>query len=368
MHDPDGPTAARVWPSTLWLEHIRSCDRPRKCTHPPPWPHWWLLMAKRGVPFHPDSEVAFQLALQRVAGYRGQGLEPRIGDFVRAIVVDSLVGAPQPVTPGWVHISLMSVRALVLWAQRTGEPITREHLLSAHTRSRFLTIGALDVSASSRANYRSRLDIIATIISGVPIASTCAIPYRRSDPVEPLTANEISTLWTWGNGIRPATRRDRIVATLVLGLGCGLRAAEMVTVTADHITVDDHGVHVSATSCRGETRLVTCDRIWEDRLLDVVAATPAGHPLTSPWRAKPSGAVTLQNAMASAQHAFPPPVWFSPRSLRNTWVVARLTAGVPMPTLLQAAGVESLDAMRVFLPFVPEPTPALRAALLRGDA
>lgn len=58
--------------------------------------------------------------------------------------------------------------------------------------------------------------------------------------------------------------------------------------------------------------------------------------------------------------------WFSARSLRNTWLVARLTEGTPIPTLMDAAGLESIEALKAFLVYVPAMAPADRAAALRG--
>lgn len=333
-----------------------------------PLPGWWLLMAKRGVPFHPDRETAFQMALQRIRTYKGSKpvFDEQTRLLVQGIVIDALVVAPQPVTGGWVHTSLMTVGGLVRWAQTMAEPLTREHLLSQRTRNRFLNLGTTDLTDTSRRNYRCRLDLIATGLTAGPVAATVTAPLQHGEAIDPHTPTEVATLWVWAQGLRPATRRDRIVAVLVLGLGCGLRANELTRVTPESVTVDEHGVHVTVTTDRG-SRVVTSDRVWEDRLLDLVANTEPGHPLTSPWRREQATARALQNALANAQHTNTPVAWFSARSLRNTWLVARLTEGTPVPTLMDAAGLESIEALKAFLVYVPAPTAAERAAALRGQ-
>ncbi|MFC7497076.1 MULTISPECIES: hypothetical protein [unclassified Nocardioides] len=324
-------------------------------------------MAKRGVPFHPDSEQAFQMALKRIRKYKGS--QPVFDEatrlMVQGIVIDALVIAPQPVTEGWVHTTLMTVGRLVRWARTNSEPLEREHLLDLHTRNRFLNLGLGHMEDTSVRNYRTRLDLIATALSGVPVGPATTRKLSKGEPVDPLTSSEVATLWVWALGLRPITRRQRVVASIVLGLGCGLRSSEHVRVGTEDVTVDADGVHVLVHGDHGD-RLVTCDQAWEERLLDLLVATPAGHLLNSPWRTMPASGPGLLNAIREAQAAYPPPVRFSPRSLRNTWLVSRLEAAA-VPTLMEAAGVETLEALRPFLGLVAKPSPAARATSLRGN-
>jgi hypothetical protein len=319
-----------------------------------PLPEWWVLMAKRGVPFHRDSEQAFQMALKRIRTY--QGSKPVFDEetrlLVQGIVIDALVTAPQPVTPGWVHTSLMAVGGLVRWAQTMAEPLTREHLLSVRTRNRFLNLGMSDLLDTSVRNYRCRLDLIATGLSSGPVTPAVTGPLKTGEAIDPHTPTEVATLWVWAQGLRPATRRERITGVLVLGLGCGLRASELINVYPESVSFDEDGAHVVVVGGNGP-RVVTCDRVWEDRLAELVATVEPGHPLTSPWRTDLATARGLQNALASAQH-------------KDTWLVQRLTEGTPVPTLMDAAGIESIEALKAYLGYVPAQEPASRAASLRG--
>lgn len=362
MHD----LAGRDWPSQWWLGH--DCPNRRRCPHVMPLPEWWLLMAARGVPFHPDRDRAMQMALQRIRTYKGSRpvFDHETRGLVQGIVIDALIVAPQPVTGGWVHTSLMAVGGLVRWALFNGESLDRENLLSTHTRNRFLNLGCKHIADTSLNNYRTRLDLIATALSGVPLAPTTTRNLRKGEPVDPHDPTEVATLWVWAQGLRPAMRRDRLTAVVALGLGCGLRSSEHIHVRPSSVTVDADGVHVTVHNPKYGDRLVTCDRAWEDRVQELVANTKPGYLLSSPWRDTAATARGLQNAIRLAQREYPPPVWFSPRSLRNTWLVQRLTAGTPIPTLLDAAGVESIEALKAFLPFVPAVIPQKRAVSLRG--
>ena len=352
------------WPSQWWTSH--TCSNRRRCPHPMPTPEWWLLMASRGVPYHPDAQVALQKAKDRIRTYKGRKpvLDEKHRLIVQGIVMDALIVAPQPVCPGWVNPSLSAVGGLVHWALENGEPVTREHLLSTHTRNRFLNLGKGGLEDGSQTNYRTRLDLIATALSGVPVQPATTRKKKPADPDAPLTPTEVATLWVWAQGLRPEKRHLRTTACVCLGLGCGLRSSELILVRDSDVTSDSDGVHVAVHGKYG-TRIVTCDRVWEDRLLDAVERTPAGHYVTGPWANEPVTAKALQNSLASAQKTYEPPVWFSPRSLRNTWLVNRLTTGTPIPTLLDAAGLESVEALKEFLVFVPTPALPARAASLR---
>ncbi len=332
-----------------------------------PLPEWWLLMAKRGVPYHPDVDVAMQVAKRRVATYRGKpgALTPEQQQLVQGIALDALVVAPQPVGPGWVNTTLMAVGSLVQWAVREGEDLDRENLFDVSTRTRFLNLGCAGLKATSVTNCRTRLDLIAMALSGVAVQPSLSRKGEHEAVVDPHTATEVATLWMWARGLRPRKRNQRMAAAIALGLGCGLRSREAVLVRPEHVTRDENGVHVRVVA-EGAERTVTCTQAWEERLWQSVEETPAGRLVTSPWREDAVTARMLQNVVREAQITAPAPVLFSMRSLRNTWMVQHLTLGVPVPTLLDAAGVESIEALGVYLPHVPDATTAERAGWLRG--
>ena len=55
---------------------------------------------------------------------------------------------------------------------------------------------------------------------------------------------------------------------LALTLGAGLRRRDLVTVTGDHVTVDDHGVHVYVPASPSEPqRTVTVARSFEPEII-----------------------------------------------------------------------------------------------------
>lgn len=307
------------------------------------------------------------MGLKRIRRYKGSKpvFDEAHTDFVQGVVIDALIAAPQPVTEGWVHTSLMVMGGLVRWALLNSEPVTRENLLSTRTRNRFLNLGMKDLIETSRRNYRCRLDIIATALSGTPVVPSTTKTLISSDPVDPLSDQDVATLWIWAKGLRPEKRRQRVTACMVLSIGCGLRSSELVHVRVQDVHSDQDGVHVVVLGKDGP-RLVTCARAWEGRLLDLTEGQDPQLLLTSPWRQTPATARGVQSALAQAQRTTEAPVHFSPRSLRNTWLVLRLSEGTPIPTLLEAAGLEAIEALKPFLQFVDTPNRAHRAESLRG--
>ena len=128
------------------------------------------------------------------------------------------------------------------------------------------------------------------------------------------------------------------------------------------------GVHAVVRDRRGGVRIVTCTAAWEDRLATLVEGVEPGRRVNTPWRTEATTGRMLQSSLTTAQHLVPPPVWFSARSLRNTWLVEHLIAGTPVTTLMDAAGIESIEALKAYLPYVPVLTGAERATALRGTA
>lgn len=359
----------RIWPSELWLRHVPSCSNPRKCDHPVAWPDWWLAMSQRGVPFHPDREEALQMALRRIAGFKGRGYDhkPEAQEFVRAVTVDALIVAPQPVTKGWVHTTLMATSGLVRWALGAGERLDRDHLFSERTRNRFLNLGCGHLTDTAVRNYKCRLDLIAAAFSdgaAEPFVQSTTRQLFPEEAVEPHSGADLDALWRWANWLRPATRRRRVMATLVLSAGCGLRSREIVAVRPADVSVDDHGVHVSVGG--NKPRTVTCLAAWEDELILLRDSTTEERPILSPWRDEPTTSKFLSTLTGATQTGNEPPVWFSPRSLRNTWIVSHLTHGTRGDVLLAAAGIESLESFMSYLPHLKEPDDIECARLLRG--
>lgn len=362
------PEADGDWPSDRWRAHLASCGPVRACRHRVPEPEWWVLMAGRGFPFHPDAATAREMANETINRFKGHPTLPEeLLRFTQEVARDSLIVAPQPVGPTWVKSTLAIVAMLVRSVASDGGPITREHVFTETARNRLLYVHMADYKQNSVRTYRGRLDLITMALQGVTVRTVGSLPpLQNSLPSDPCTVEEEATLYPWAAGLRPDERRKRMVATVVVGLAVGARTPELIRLRSDDITVNATGVHVCLTNTDGVSRVVTCRREWEDRLIELVKITPPGHYLVAPWRDTQISDNTYSLTVWNAQQASTPPRYFSARSLRSTWLVRQMEAGVPVRSLLEAADLRSGESLFRMLAFTRTQDPVAASAALRG--
>ncbi|MGK2931664.1 MAG: hypothetical protein ACSLFD_02635 [Solirubrobacterales bacterium] len=90
--------------------------------------------------------------------------------------------------------------------------------------------------------------------------------------------------------------------------------------------------------------------------------------LIAPWRTTIMGNGGFSYTMWRTQERFTPPVFFSAKTLRNTWLVRLLESGTPLLTVLTAANLESGHSVQRLLAHCEPQDPAAAAAALRGPA
>lgn len=362
---PSRPSPSKDWPSVAWLAHYACCARGRRCRRHVAFPEWWLLMVTRGIPYGTDADEALQNAVTRVNKFKGHPpLLPEPLLFTQQAVLDALCVAPAPVTESWVMGSLAAVGGLARWVHRTRQPLTREHVFSEETRYRWIG-GAGHLTTESARIYAVRLELIADTLNGVTAGRRLPRATKVQEaPLEPLTLMEEADLWTWSRGLRPLTRRQRVQATLILGLGTGLTRSEKYAVRSEDVAVDADGVHVTLNLTNGATRIVTCRRDWEDRLSTIAFETPPEHLLMAPWRTTMPQGTVADEAMRRA-HKYNPPAAFNNLRLRNTWLCRHLEAGTPLKVLMAAAGMAEANHLHKLLTLLPDVDPALAKHTLR---
>ena len=352
---PSRPSTDVDWPSLAWLAHYSSCGRGRRCRRHVTFADWWLATVTRGIPYGSDADTALQSAVGNVNRYKGHPpLQPEPLLFTQQAVLDALCVAPAPMTESWVMGSLAAVGGLARWVHRTRQPLTREHVFSEETRYRWIG-GAGHLKTESARIYSVRLELIADTLNGVAMCPRLPRATKVEEaPLTPLTLAEEADLWTWTRGLRPLTRRQRVQAAVVLGLGVGLTRGEKFTVRPESVSVDDNGTHVTVTGpFNGSTRTVTCRRDWEDRLSTMASNTPPGHLLMTPWRSTMSRGSACDEWMRRA-HLYGPPVEFNNIRLRNTWLCRHLEAGTPLKILMAAAGMAEANHLHKLLTLLPD--------------
>ncbi|WP_343908564.1 hypothetical protein [Nocardioides aquiterrae] len=322
----------------------------------------------RGIPYAADTDVALQHAVGRVNRFKGHPpMQPDALLFTRQAVLDSLVVAPAPITESWVMGSLAAVSGLVRWVHNTGQPLAREHVFSEEVRYRWVD-GAGHLTKESARIYAVRLELIADHLNGAVVKRLPRATKVQEAPVEPLTPFEEADLWVWSRGLRPLTRRQRVQASIVTGLGLGLTRGEKYLLVKEDVTVTGDGVFATiAHPVTGEVRTVACRRDWEDRLAALVFEMKPHHYLTAPWRDTRPSPQSADESMRRA-HKARPPVDFNNVRLRNTWLCHHLANGTPLKVLMQAADMAEANHLHNLLTLLPDVSEADALAALRGRA
>lgn len=241
-----------------------------------------------------------------------------------------------------------------------------DEVLDLSLVERFLADAMADQPGASRSTARSVLRRAVQNLSAAPKPER--IPHA---PVQaPYTPQECAALVRLARNQPTRARRRALGAVVALGLGAGLDGTEQGKVTPRHIVEVDLGEHGRALGVDvpgPRARLVIVRACYEELLREVLAIHRAerrgeDRPLygNDPKRRNVTGAARTQAVTANDQD-----VELSASRLRSTWLVAAMSAPVPLGALLGAAGLRSARTLVDLVPYCPAPTSTDVARLLR---
>ncbi len=240
-----------------------------------------------------------------------------------------------------------------------------EEVLDLSLVERFLADAMADHPGPSRSTARSVLRRAVQNLSAAPKPER--IPHAPVQP--PYTPQECAAFVRLARNQPTAARRRALGAVVALGLGAGLDGTEQGKVTPRHIVEVDLGEHGRALGVNvpgSRARLVIVRACYEELLQEVLAIHRAerrgeDRPLygNDPKRRNVTGAARVQAVTANGQD-----VELSASRLRATWLVAAMSAPVPLGALLGAAGLRSARTLVDLVPYCPAPTPSDVACLL----
>lgn len=283
-----------------------------------------------------------------------------IADFVRDIVTEArpstLFRSSQLLTP---------VASLVAWAHFVqGLPLERERIFHPKVVAQWADNAMADKAQSSRATYRSRMLKISQLLLDPPMRGHKLPPISSLAVRPPYSPAEIRVLRQWAQHQTSHYKCVQARMLLALGLGAGLSNAEIVAARAKDVTVDADGVVIAVGGKRARRVPVTWE--WEEDIAEVAhAAMRKDMFLFRPRRQVDAPANLITNFVhTSASKTIP----VQTARFRSTWLVNHLANGVPAQVILEAAGLDSLEALTRYVVFLPvvDPT-AARASLRRGE-
>ncbi|MBC7677663.1 MAG: hypothetical protein H7233_01535 [Pseudorhodobacter sp.] len=178
------------------------------------------------------------------------------------------------------------------------------------------------------------------------------------DPTKPLTGcslaytrTEITGLLAWASSHPDPVLRDRLLSTLALGLGLGLRPGEHPHARDTAVTRDPETGAVTLTLNSGPSpRTVPCLREHES-LLHHLAATGTLH------RAAAAPAIPV----GSPPDGLPR---LTAKRCRATWTRAQLASGTRLDTLIRAAGLTGPSSLHLEAQALDPPDEQTRNRLL----
>jgi hypothetical protein len=200
-------------------------------------------------------------------------------------------------------------------------------------------------SPSTMGRARSMLLRVGEVLGAIDVPAP--LPrLRAADPSAPYSPADLEELRAWAYCQRNAHLQASAQVLLALGLGAGLPTRELARVRSVDVDTDAGRLLVND----GEyPRSVRVQPEWLDDLREVIAAaTDPQATLFRPAARFHKNIVTNFVRRTNGTSLAP-----TTQRMRATWLVDRLTTGIPMQDLLFEAGLSSMDALVRYERFLP---------------
>lgn len=268
-----------------------------------------------------------------------------IADFVRAAVTECDCRTPYSAR----ELLAASVRHVHWCVFTAGLPLNRKIVFHRDTIAEYIAYGCSQMSAGSAGNRRSQLLRMSELLLPPEVRTSRLAALPASPPTAPYSTREQVALRSWAAGQVTQYQVVNCHVLLALGLGAGLSAAEVGNIRARHLHCDDHGVLVEVAGKR--TRTVPVLAEWEPVLCDVADAAMRPDMYAFRPRRDKTHRNLVGNFVDKTNIARVRP---NLQRMRATSIVTHLTAGSPVKALVEAAGVESLEALTRYLRYVSD--------------
>lgn len=268
-----------------------------------------------------------------------------IGPFVRAAVTECDCRTPYSAR----ELLAASARHVHWCVFTAGLPLERDVVFHRDTIAEYIAHGCSQMSAGSAGNRRSQLLRMSELLLPPAARTSRLAALPASPPTVPYAVGEQVALRSWAAGQVTQYQVVNCHVLLALGLGAGLSAAEVGDVQAQHLHCDDQGVLVEVVGKRG--RLVPVLAEWESVLVDVAGAAMRPDLYVFRPRREKAHRNLVGNFVDKTNVARVRP---NLQRMRATWIVTHLAAGSPVKALVDAAGVDSLEALTRYLRYVPD--------------
>ena len=220
-----------------------------------------------------------------------------------------------------------------------------------------------DLTQGTQRNYRSWLFRVAEAVN--PEANPRnPMPLNERSLDTPYDEAERVALDRWAAGQGTVYMRRGASTLIALGAGAGLTSVEIATLRRDSVTVSpDRVVTINVTN-DGRVRTVIVRARYEKSLAKAIRDLPGESFVFLPKRTSTKNNVVSAFVARASSPTGSPSVRV--RRLRNTWLVQQMTDRVDVFTLMEAAGLQSLESISRLASYVPRLSNDARIAQLRG--
>ena len=316
----------------------------------------------------PELDTAVAAAVAAFRPYRFSDADWAFVD----VATRHLATVYEPPSVEWVRTQMGVLARFCLWVATrpsrpsSTDPLRPAELLESGLVEAYLAGPVAGSPDATRATVRSALRRAVRRLA--PASAPQVIAYQPVQP--PYTPFECASLVRLARNQPTATLRRGLSAIVALGLGAGLSSAEQRAVTPELIVEGELSAGVTAlfvTVGGAMSRTVVVRAQYEELLREALelhrkAGRKSSDPLygLSVTRHNVTGSVT-----ARAMTALTTGVDVDPARLRSTWLVAVMSAPVPLGALLRASGLRSARTLVDLLVYCPSPDEAAVAAVLR---
>ena len=190
------------------------------------------------------------------------------------------------------------------------------------------------------------------------------MPLNQRGMDTPYTSGELDILDGWAAGQGTAYSRRAATTLVALGAGAGLSSREIALLRNDAIILAaDRSVTIRITE-EGCPRHIPVAARYEKALTKAVKGIQGERFVFLPQRTRTGNDVVSSFVARTSRPTGTPTVRV--QRLRNTWLVQQMTNRVDVLTLMEAAGLKSLESISRLASFVPRPSDTERTAQLRG--
>lgn len=291
-----------------------------------------------------------------IDNYTPREVDPSVWETVRPFVVDTICRyAPEHLEAGRQRLTALA--AYAVWADQRGLPVTRERLLDVDLIEAFVTTA--DLGKSAAANYRSRLRGITGRLNPAGAGAQITARHAHRAVKAPYTLREVAAIVRIANTQPSATIGRQMQVCVGLGLGAGLDSVDLKQLRGRHVTDrGDGGIRVEVPE--GRPRSVWVRRRYETMVRAGLDGVSAGGLLVghNAQRRNVAGKIFANaHILGDAPH-------FEQSRMRTTWLAELLVAGVPLPVIMDGAGLTGARTLTDLLPYIGADADA--PAQLRG--